>query len=133
GEFSLDPPGTPRRECSDDFVSARRNAQSAHRGDRLREPAGDYVLKIPQIGINVQRKAVRRDPAADVNPNGCDLHAVYPDARAPVQPAGLNAEAIKRADNHVFQGPDIRNNIPLPVAQIEDRVSYHLPRPMISD
>ena len=74
-----------------DFVQRGADAELRHRGHGLRQAARNDVLEIAQVGVDVQREAVRRHPPADMHADGGDLSLAHPDAGEPGNAAGLDA------------------------------------------
>ncbi len=78
--FSIFAGSNTRRETAGDSaaITSSRLAsrpKCAHRGHRFGQSARHDVLEITQIRIDIQRKTMRSDPAADVHADGGDLSA----------------------------------------------------------
>src|ERR1035438_461340 len=67
-------------------------AQPRHGSHRFRKAARNNVLKIAQVGGDVERETVRSDPSADVHADRADLGPAHPDARTFRNAARLDAE-----------------------------------------
>lgn len=82
--------------------------QLAHAGDPMfADAAGDDVVKMAQVGVHVQGKAVTADAAAaDLDADGGDLFwpgtAVYPDAGIPFVTPAANVKSGQGPDDHFF-------------------------------
>src|SRR5579859_5948769 len=117
-----------------DYVGAFRGYSALpNRRHRLGKAARYDVLEITQIRIDVQRKAVRSHPAADMNPDRGDFAAGSPHPGGAFLPAGLDSKLRQRGDQYLLQAPNVSHNVALPFSQIEDGVADHLARPMIGD
>src|SRR6202521_2000450 len=117
-----------------DYVGAFRGYSALpNRRHGLGKAARYDVSEITQIRIDVQRKAVRSHPAADMNTDRRDFAAGSPHPGGALLPAGLNPELRQRADQHLLQGANVGHDVALPFSQIEDGVADHLARPMIGD
>ena len=138
-----------------DFVERNRTPQRPLKGgDRPgRDAAGDNEIEILEIGVHVQREAVRRDAARNVHADGGDLGLrlrgrgrprhidLRPNSGHAGHSLGRDAEIGAGADQRFFQPPHIIHRAQrflLPVraekaAQIEDRVADQLPRPVVGD
>src|SRR5690242_8018884 len=121
------------RQRGDHFVAAGVRSELAHRDDRLRKAARNDVLEVAQIGRMIQSKAVRRDPAADVNADGGDLFPVHPYAGAALQPPGIDFELRERIGDDGLDRPHIRDYVALPFSQIEDGIADNLAGAVISN
>src|SRR5215472_13283768 len=88
----------------DDLLAAGVRSRLAHGSNRLGQTTRHDVTEIAQIGVDIQGEAMRRDPAAHVNPDGCDFRWAprgrNPNAGSVRQAAGADAELRKRSDQH---------------------------------
>src|ERR1700722_5126454 len=91
------------------------------------------VLEIAEIGCNVQRETVGCHPTADVHAHGGDLTTFHPYASELRDASREYVEIRQRVDKHLFDGAHVGAHVPLPIAQIEDRIAHHLARAVISD
>ena len=87
--------------------------------------------EIGEVGINVEREAVRRYPARRLNANRGHLLAVYPDAGQPGDDLAAQPPSGQRIRHDGFQGADIEVEVPLAAAQINDRIAHQLARTVI--
>src|SRR6185436_12046613 len=94
-------------------------------------------LKVPEVGANIQREAVARDPSADSYANRRDFFFASlrsnPDARAPRQAAALDATLAERDDQGLLDVTDVAMDVATVGPQIEDRVADELTRPVVRD
>ena len=100
-------------------------------------PHGTIRLKVLEVGRDVQRKAVARDPAADANADGGDLFFAafrpHPHARQPRHaPASMpnrrraTISTSSRSRTYTMHVAAVR-------LQVEDRIADQLSRPVIGD
>jgi hypothetical protein len=108
-------------------------SQLRHGSHGLGEAARNNVLKIAQVGRDVERETVRCDPSADVHADGGDLALAYPDARQLRNTARLDAEIRQSIDQRLFDSPHVGPHVALPLAQIEDRIADDLSWAVIGD
>src|SRR5882724_9206062 len=76
--------------------------QFLHRSHRLAF-AGDYQIKITEIGVDVQRESVGRYPARDMHADRRDFAAWGVHAGPARDAKGFNSEILQRANQHFFQ------------------------------
>ena len=101
------------------------------REHRVLEPAGgDPVGERRWIEVDVERVAVRRHPARDVDADRGDLarRPLEPDARQSFEPRRLDAERGERADQRLLEVPDVLLHVAAVPLQVEDRVADELAR-----
>ena len=100
----------------------------------LVEPARHDVLKVAQIRCLIQRESVRRDPAADVHADGADfpLDSIQTPVAPGSRPLSMPKSA-KRVDNRLLHRAHVRDDVALPLAQIENRIADDLARTVIGD
>src|ERR1017187_585242 len=98
-------------------------SQLRHGSHGLGEAARNNVLKIAQVGRDVERETVRCDPSADVHADGGDFALAHPDARQFRNTARLDTEIRQRIDERLFDRPHIRPHVALPFAQVQDGIA----------
>src|ERR1035438_10063268 len=76
-------------------------SQLRHGSHGLGEAARNNILKIAQVGRDVERETVRSHPSADVHADGGDFALAHPDARQFGNTAGLDAAIRQIGRAHV--------------------------------
>src|SRR5687768_2062362 len=94
--------------------------------------ASDYQVKVTEICIHVQRKAVGGDPAGDVNSNGRDFAALSMNSSQTGNAKRLDAEVFQRANQNLFQITDVTMNVFAVGTEINNRITNHLAHAVIS-
>src|SRR5215471_5425794 len=118
--------GEVRGEAPSHFVQRSADAERGHGGDRPCQSAGNDVLKIAEVGIDVERETVRGYPPADVYADGCDFASAGPHADQIGYASGFDAVIGERIDEGLLDGMDVGADVALPFAQIEDGVANQL-------
>lgn len=86
-----------------------------------------------ELGIDVEGKAVARDPPRDSHPDSCQFVVADPHAGEPRQPVRRNPESRDGLDQHRFQVANVAMDVASIGPKIEDRVPDQLTRPVIGD
>jgi hypothetical protein len=101
----------------------------------IRDPARHDQIEKAQIRRNVVGESVRGHPAADVHADGGELFLrtalSHPNPCFPSDAFGRNSKLSRGPDHRLFQHAHIPHHVAPDCAQIQDRVSHNLPRPMI--
>ncbi len=97
------------------------------------DAARDHLVEPAQLGVHVERQAVRRDPALHPHADRAELSlAVDPDAGIPIQALAGHAECRGRVDDRGLQRANVATQVER-VLQLEDRVGHDLARPVEGD
>src|SRR5689334_19144483 len=105
--------------------------QFFHRSHRLTF-AGDYQVEVTEIRVDVERKAVRRDPAGDVNSDRRNFTARRVNPGQALDAKRLDAEIRQRANQDLFQVANVTMDVFAVRAEIDNRIPNHLPETVIS-
>src|SRR5436189_3888897 len=97
------------------------------------EPARDDQVEAAEIGVRIQREAVRRHPALDPDADRADLPVAHPGAGHPLLPARLDAVAPRGADHDLLEVPEVLLQVLVECREVEDGVSDDLPRSVVRD
>ncbi len=108
---------------------------------RRRFPVGDAArhdqVEITQIRRHVVRKSVRSNPAADVHADRrqffLGIPGPYPNSCFSGNALCRNPELGSRPDHRLFQHPYVPNHVTPDRAQVQDRISHNLSRPVIGN
>src|SRR2546427_6771886 len=111
------------------MAKQRRERCDAFRG----EAAGNDPSEIIEVGVHIQRKAVRSDPARKMYAHGGKLAVADPHARRALQARGPETEITGDADQHLFQRAHVPSDVPPMPREVENRGADPLPGPVISD
>ncbi len=125
-----------------DFRHRHRHAEIGEAGDAvalLAHPARYDAGKMREVGIDVERHAVQRDPMRDADADGGDLVLVafaffrpaHPDADAVLAPLAAHVEAAKRADDPFLQRGHVAAHVRETPLQVEHHIGHALARPVI--
>ena len=95
--------------------------------------AGDDPIVKAQIGVHVQCKAVRRNPAFDVNADRHDLAVAGMHARQTFEPESLDLKIAHRADQDFLDVADVSVNVFAVGREIDDRIADDLTDAVIRD
>ena len=119
-----------------DIVDGHRSAELAcdRREHRVLESAGgDPIRERRRVEIDVERVAVRRDPARHVDADAGDLArwTRQPDAGQPLEACCLDADGCERPDQRVLEIPDVLLHVAAVPLQVEDRIADELARPVV--
>src|SRR5579863_9406782 len=119
----------------DDRVHLHAPAQELlERRDAAAEQAAGYDrAEVREIGVHVEGKAVRSDPARDVDAHRHQLVVADPDARGARDAARLDAEVARHADEHFLERPHVPAEVAPVLGQIENRIAYELAGTVIRD
>ena len=117
-----------------DHVQGRRAAQFAGHGSHaaLAQAAGDDLLEEIEVVADVERHAVRGDPAAHPDADGRDLAQVTPrfaeeDAGHAFDAAGAQRELGQGVDRHLFEVVDVAAHVAAVGTEADDGVGHELP------
>jgi hypothetical protein len=135
-----------RRVDSMHAHAAAEISQTRHAQVRHSDPTRNDPRKMRQIGINVQRNAVKADPAADPNADrgnfvfGNDsprtlrfVGSPHPNAHPLVTPLAAHVEPMQGGDEPLFQGSNEGVQIRSPPSQIQHDIGDALTRSMIGE
>jgi len=97
----------------------------------LADAAGDDSIEMAEVGIDIERDAMKGHPPANADADGGDLlfasgAAVDPNPDASLATAAVDTEMRERADQPLFQLADELADIGAPPAQIE----HHIGNPL---
>src|SRR5437868_13427649 len=90
-------------------------------------------MEIAQVGVDIERKPMRRDPAGNVDAHSNKLVVPYPDARQTWIASGLNV--VRRGDlnEDLFKRTHVPRNIAAVFGKVKNRITDQLTRTMIGD
>ena len=102
----------------------------------LGDAAGDDAGVVGEIGLDVDRDAVERDPVADADADGRNLVfpaalARHPDADPALAPLAAHVEAGEGADDPVLEVGHVAPHVLPALAQVEHGVGHPLAGPVI--
>src|ERR1700733_13581494 len=98
------------RQRGEHLFAACVRSQFLHGSNWFRQPTGNDVLKVAQIGRMIQRKTVRSDPAADMHADGGHFLPIYPHAGAARNSSSWYTEVRKRVHDRLLHGPNISDH-----------------------
>src|SRR6185503_13821429 len=104
--------------------------QYFHGGHRLTF-AGDNQIEITEIRVDVEGKAVRRDPACDVNSDRRNLAALSMNTCQTLDAKRVDPEVSQRSNQHLFEVADVPVNIFTIRTEINDGINDHLAQAVI--
>src|SRR4029079_3968595 len=115
------------------FVHVNFVAQQVLHRSYLFAVTGDDQIKETKVGVNVQSKAVRRDPARDMNANRRHFPTGGVNASKTLDAKGVNLIVSKRSYQNFFQVPHERMDVFAIGAQVDDRITNDLAQTMIGN
>src|SRR6185369_13003684 len=95
--------------------------------------AGDDQVEITEVRVDVECKAVRRDPARDVNSDRGDFTAPGVYARQTLDAKRLDTKIRQRPDQNFFQIADVTMEVFAIRAEVDNRIPNDLPETVIRD
>src|SRR4051812_31914566 len=116
-QVAIENPAEMGGEALADLLQRGGDAVLGHGGDWLGEAAGDDVLEIGEVGVDVEGEAVGSYPAAEVDSDGGDFAVADPDAGEFGDAAGVDAVFAEGVDDGLFEGADVGADVALPVAE----------------
>jgi hypothetical protein len=97
------------------------------------DAAGDDQLEGREVGADVEREAVRGDPAGDADPDRADLVLGQPGAGQARNACRREAVVAARPDHHLLEVADVTVHVAPSWRKLEDRVADHLPGAVVGD
>ena len=97
------------------------------------DAARNEEVEMLELGIDVEGKAVARDPPRDSHPDSRQFVVADPHAGEPRQPVRRNPEGSYGLDQHRFQVANVAMDVTSIGPKIEDRVPDQLAGPVIGD
>ena len=97
---------------------------------------GNDMIEKSQVGIDIQGKAVHRDPSRSSYPKGTDLSGkrsayIQPDTSFTLASGSNDAVFGQCSDNDLFQTPHIPADVRFVSLQVENGIAHDLPRSVI--
>src|SRR5713101_8823832 len=86
----------------------------------IAQAAGHNPVKVAEVGIHIESKAVRGDPAGDVHAHGDQFVVSHPDTRRALEASGLYAKISRHAYKDLLERAHIPGDVPPVLGQVQD-------------
>ena len=108
--------------------------QPFERGDPpVGDPAGHDELEMVEVGGDIEREAVARNPARDAYADRRELLLADPDAGQPFHPTSLDAVIGGGTDEDGFEVAHVAVDVAAARVQVDDGITDELPGTVIGD
>src|SRR5690606_3103975 len=97
----------------------------------------NYVREVVEVGVDIQREAMRGDPAPGVDSHGANLAFLafwaHPDTGTVLNPPRFDAEVRQGLDYNLLQGSQVAAKVGKDALQVENRIHDELAGSMEGD